>query len=259
MSKEKHNERETPEHATGGLIARLDRAERCPGAETLRIRTYELRAAEPGARAVDVGCGAGRAVAELTERGARVTGVDADVRMVAVARERWPGADFRVADAGRLPLGDGTVHGYRADKVLHELPDPAAALAEARRVLVPGGRVVLVGQDWKALVVDADGAAMIRTIVHAPAPHHRARPREPHPLAARRQRGLLLDAGLRAVTAEAHTAVLTGLGTLPLLTGLAEGRARPVRSPGTRPGRGAPNSVNAPAPAGSSSPCPCSW
>ncbi|AEM85051.1 methyltransferase domain-containing protein [Streptomyces violaceusniger] len=216
MSKEKHDERETREHATDGLIARLDRAERSPGAERLRTRTYELLAAEPGAPVVDVGCGAGRAVAELAERGARVTGVDADVRMVAVARERWPGADFRVADVGRLPFGDGTVHGYRADKALHELPDPAAALAEARRVLAPGGRVVLVGQDWEALVLDAADAALTRTIVHARASLI------PSPRAARRQRGLLLDAGLSAVTAEAHTTVLTGPEALPLLTGLAE-------------------------------------
>ncbi|MFE1933404.1 hypothetical protein ACFW95_24200 [Streptomyces sp. NPDC059474] len=47
------------------------------------------------------------------------------------------------------------------------VPQDVAALAEARRVLVPGGRVVLVGQDWEALVVDADDAALTRTIVHA--------------------------------------------------------------------------------------------
>ncbi|WP_051572687.1 methyltransferase domain-containing protein [Streptomyces sp. PRh5] len=139
---------------------------------------------------VDVGCGAGRAVAELAGRGARVTGVDADERMVAVARERWPGADTRVADVGRLPFGDATVHGYRADKVLHELPDPAEALAEARRVLAPGGRVALVGQDGEALVVDADDTTLTSTIVRARASLI------PSPRAARGQRGLLLDAGL---------------------------------------------------------------
>ncbi|NEW77634.1 methyltransferase domain-containing protein [Streptomyces rhizosphaericus] len=216
MSKEKHSERDVREGATDTLIARLDRVERSPEAERLRARTYELLAIEPGARVVDVGCGAGRAVAELAGRGARVTGVDADERMVAVARERWPGADIRVADVGRLPFGDATVHGYRADKVLHELPDPAGALAEARRVLAPGGRVVLVGQDWEALVVDADDAALTSTIVRARASL------VPSPRAARGQRGLLLDAGLGDVTTEAHTTVLTGPETLPLLTGLAE-------------------------------------
>ncbi|MFF1345685.1 methyltransferase domain-containing protein [Streptomyces sp. NPDC058322] len=37
--------------------------------------------------------------------------------------------------------------GYRADKVIHELAEPERALAEARRVLRPGGRIVLLGQD----------------------------------------------------------------------------------------------------------------
>ncbi|MBP8536567.1 methyltransferase domain-containing protein [Streptomyces sp. MK37H] len=216
MSKEKHSERDVREGATDALIARLDRAERSSEAERSRARTYELLAIEPDARVVDVGGGAGQAVAELARRGVRVTGVDADERMVAVARERWPGADIRVADVGRLPFGDATVHGYRADKVLHELPDPAGALAEARRVLAPGGRVVLVGQDWEALVVDADDAALTSTIVRARVSLI------PSPRAARGQRGLLLDAGLSEVTAEAPTTVLTGSEALPLLTGLAE-------------------------------------
>ncbi|MFG1708682.1 methyltransferase domain-containing protein [Nonomuraea sp. M3C6] len=46
---------------------------------------------------------------------------------------------FRVGDAYDLPLEDGTVAGYRADKVFHDLPDTEKARAEARRVLVPGG------------------------------------------------------------------------------------------------------------------------
>ncbi|MGW9209292.1 methyltransferase domain-containing protein [Embleya sp. NPDC055664] len=44
--------------------------------------------------------------------------------------------------------------GYRADKVLHESADPEAVVAEARRVLRPGGRIVLTGQDWDTILVD---------------------------------------------------------------------------------------------------------
>ncbi|MFH9547885.1 class I SAM-dependent methyltransferase [Streptomyces sp. NPDC017435] len=73
---------------------------------------------EPGTSVVDVGCGAGRAVAELAERGVTAVGVDPDERMIAVARGRWPeAADFRVADAYALPLADSSVDGCRADKV----------------------------------------------------------------------------------------------------------------------------------------------
>ncbi|WP_433319860.1 hypothetical protein [Micromonospora chersina] len=56
-------------HATTGLIARLDAAETEAGVVRLRHRSYELLDLSPGASVVDVGCGTGRAVAELHQRG----------------------------------------------------------------------------------------------------------------------------------------------------------------------------------------------
>ncbi|QNS02647.1 methyltransferase domain-containing protein [Streptomyces xanthii] len=203
-----------PAHA---LIALLDAADRLPGAQELRALSYDLLAATQGKAVVDVGCGAGRAVSELTERGVRALGVDPDESMVAVARERWPEADLRIADAYGLPLEDASVDGYRADKVFHELSYPARALREARRVLVPGGRIVLLGQDWDTFVIDSDDADLTRRLVHARADLTAG------PRAARRYRGLLLDAGFEDVTVEVRTGVFTGPTMLPLLTGLAEG------------------------------------
>ncbi|MDW6056989.1 methyltransferase domain-containing protein [Streptomyces sp. FXJ1.4098] len=123
--------------------------------------------AAAGKWVVDVGCGAGRAVAELAEQGVKAVGVDPSERMIAVARGRWPEGDYRIAGAYELPLPDASVDGYRADKVFHELSEPEQALAEARRVLVPGGRIVLVGQDWDTFVIDSADPALTRTIVHA--------------------------------------------------------------------------------------------
>ncbi|WP_110945922.1 methyltransferase domain-containing protein [Streptomyces avicenniae] len=197
------------------LLARLDAAERLPGAEELRAYSYDLLRAAPGARVVDVGCGAGRAVAELDARGLRAAGVDPDAQTLAVARHRWPGADVRVADAYGLPFADASLDGWRADKVFHELREPARALAEARRVLVPGGRAVLLGQDWDTVVIDSDDPALTRALVHARADAVTA------PRAARRHRTLLLEAGFLAVTAEVRTVVSTGPATLPMLVQLA--------------------------------------
>lgn len=199
---------------TDSLIALLDRADVLPGAAELRARTYDLL--HPGSPVVDVGCGAGRAVAELNERGVRAIGVDISEQMVAAARTRWPGGDFRLGDAYRLPLGDGEVAGYRADKVFHDLDAPARALAEARRVLAPGGRVVLVGQDWDTIVIDSDFPLVTRNIVHARAVA------TTNPRAARQYWALLLDAGSSEVTVEVHTAVFTDAAMLPMLTGMAE-------------------------------------
>lgn len=198
------------------LITLLDAIDEAPAARQLRHLTYELLGVQPGAAMLDVGCGPGRAVHELGALGVRAHGVDIDSRMIAVARQRWPKADFRVAGAYALPFGDGTVSGYRADKVFHELDDPARAVAEARRVLAPGGRIVLIGQDWDTFLIDADDAALTRTIVHARADM------VPGPRTARRFRNLLLDAGFRDVEVQVHTGIFTDTMMLPMLSGLAE-------------------------------------
>ncbi|MCP2347342.1 methyltransferase domain-containing protein [Nonomuraea roseoviolacea] len=202
---------------TSELVALLDAADTLPGATALRERSYELLRLAPGTPAVDVGCGTGRAVAELRERGAGPIGVDLSADMIGIARDRWPGADFRVGDAYDLPLGDGEVAAYRADKVFHELGDAGRALREAVRVLAPGGRIALAGQDWDAIVVDSGHPLVTRTIVHARADQL------PDPRAARRYRDLLLTAGFTEVHVEVHTAVLTDATLLPMVTNQARG------------------------------------
>lgn len=137
----------TPDPAVAALLTLLDRADSLPAAAALRSRSYDLLDLSPGARVVDVGCGGGRAVAELAKSGARATGIDPSEQVIAAARTRWPELPFVIGAAEDLPFEDGSIDGYRADKVFHELSDPAEALAEARRVLAPGARIVLVDQD----------------------------------------------------------------------------------------------------------------
>ncbi|GAB3330260.1 methyltransferase domain-containing protein [Micromonospora halotolerans] len=201
--------------AAAGLIARLDAAETEAGPIRLRHRSYELLEPSPGASVVDVGCGTGRAVAELNHRGVAAIGVDPDELMIATARRRWPGAEFRMGSAESLPLPSQAVSGYRADKVLHVLPDPAAALAEAHRVLSPGGRIVLVGQDWDALMIDSSHSDLTSAIVRSQAGSL------PNPQVARAYRNLLLDAGFQDVAVEAHTEIVTKSGFLPMVEAFA--------------------------------------
>jgi ubiquinone/menaquinone biosynthesis C-methylase UbiE len=202
--------------AIEALIPQLDAVDASPGAAALRARSYELLRAVQGAFVADVGCGAGRAVAELADQGTRVMGIDVSDHMIALARERWPSGEFRVGDAYALPLGNGEAAGYRADKVLHALADPGRALAEARRVLASGGRIVLCGQDWDTFVTDSSDPELTRTIVRKRADQ------VPSPRAARQYRNLLLDAGFRDVTVEVHTGVFTDGSFLPVITRLAE-------------------------------------
>lgn len=187
-----------------------------PAATALRARSYELLAPPPGALVVDVGCGSGRAVAELREQGVTAIGLDPSEQMIDLARERWPDCEFRVGNADELPFGNAQVAGYRADKVFHELEDPAPALDEARRVLIPGGRIVLLGQDFDTFVIDSDDPELTRAIVRARADTI------PSPRAARRYRNLLLCGGFTDVTVEIYTGMFTGTTMLPILAGIAE-------------------------------------
>ncbi|MFI6955304.1 methyltransferase domain-containing protein [Nocardia sp. NPDC050408] len=193
------------------LLTLLDTFDDLPQVRNLREHTYEGL----GDTVVDVGCGSGRAVGELAARRVRAIGVDLDPAMIEIASERWPTGEFHIADATALPLDDGSVTGYRADKVLHTLDEPERALVEARRVLAGNGRAVLIGQDWDTFVIDSDEPELTRTLVHARADGM------PNPRVARRYRNLLLDNGFVEVTVAVHTIVWTDATALPVLASIA--------------------------------------
>lgn len=97
-----------------------------------------------GRRILDAGCGAGPLSAALRDRGAVVTGVDASAAMLALARRRL-GDDVALHRADlsdRLPFPDASFDDVTASLVLHYLEDWGPALAEMRRVLRPGGRLI---------------------------------------------------------------------------------------------------------------------
>ncbi|WP_144882207.1 class I SAM-dependent methyltransferase, partial [Isoptericola variabilis] len=99
----------------------------------------------PGTRVLDVGCGSGELLAHLTRLGAVATGVDPAPAMRDAARRRAPGADVRDGDAEHLPLPDASVDVVVAVNALAFADDVLDALAEATRVLVPGGAVAVAG------------------------------------------------------------------------------------------------------------------
>ena len=98
-----------------------------------------------GRRILDAGCGSGPLFAALRDRGAIVTGFDSSTGMLEQARQRLgAGADLQVAALGRpLPFGDGAFDDVIAALVLHYLEDWGPPLAELRRVLRPGGRLIV--------------------------------------------------------------------------------------------------------------------
>ncbi|WP_405102617.1 class I SAM-dependent methyltransferase [Micromonospora sp. NBC_01412] len=98
-----------------------------------------------GRRILDAGCGSGPLSAELRAKGAVVTGFDVSAAMVDLARQRLgEDADLHVADlSAPLPFADAEFDDVVASLVLHYLEDWSGPLAELRRVLKPGGRLIL--------------------------------------------------------------------------------------------------------------------
>ncbi|MGO4536251.1 class I SAM-dependent methyltransferase [Leifsonia sp. 2MCAF36] len=98
-----------------------------------------------GRRVLDAGCGSGPILSDLCERGAIVSGIDSSAGMLEQARQRvGVDADLSVADlADPLPFPDDTFDDVIASQVLHYLEDWAPTLAEFRRVLKPGGRLIV--------------------------------------------------------------------------------------------------------------------
>lgn len=98
-----------------------------------------------GRRILDAGCGSAPLTAALRTQGAAVTGFDASAAMIDLARQRLgDDADLHVADLGApLPFADAEFDDVVASLVLHYLEDWAGPLAELRRVLKLGGRLIL--------------------------------------------------------------------------------------------------------------------
>ena len=96
--------------------------------------------ATQGTSLLDVASGPGFVAAAAAQRGAHVTGLDFSAAMVAAARLRSPAIDFREGDAEALPFEASSFDAVTMNFGLLHLARPDLALAEAHRVLRPGGR-----------------------------------------------------------------------------------------------------------------------
>jgi ubiquinone/menaquinone biosynthesis C-methylase UbiE len=187
------------------FIAFLDRVEALPDVVARRQRSYAQLELQPGTFVAEIGCGTGTAAREmsvLVHPGGHVYGFDISGQFVTLARARAFAAsakvEFQVSDATTLPLADGCIDVYRAERVYMHLKRPETALSEAFRVLRPGGRLLIMDQDWDSLLFDGDLYAT-RLVTRAFADSMM------NGMIARRMRGLLLETGFKdvAVVAEA--------------------------------------------------------
>jgi SAM-dependent methyltransferase len=101
-----------------------------------------------GRRVLEIGVGLGSDFIRFVRAGAQATGVDLTQHAIELVRRRLEleglQADLQQADAERLPFPDGTFDVVYSWGVLHHTPDSDRAIAEAQRVLKPGGRLCVM-------------------------------------------------------------------------------------------------------------------
>ena len=112
-------------------------------------------ALKPGEHVLDIGSGPGFLAGEMAEEvGAdgRVHGIDPSDSMLAIARRSETPVDYGRGDALTLPFGDEQFDVVVSTQVYEYVDDIEGALAEARRVLRPGGRLLVLDTDWDSIV-----------------------------------------------------------------------------------------------------------
>ncbi|MFB6109266.1 MAG: methyltransferase domain-containing protein [Halodesulfurarchaeum sp.] len=116
--------------------------------EPMRGAALDLLELEPADRVIDVGCGTGFGTEGLRLTTTNVLGVDQSPHQLARARDRLDEREllgFALGDAENLPVRTDSFDAAWSSGSIEYWPDPVAGLAEMRRVVKPGGRVVVVG------------------------------------------------------------------------------------------------------------------
>jgi 2-polyprenyl-3-methyl-5-hydroxy-6-metoxy-1,4-benzoquinol methylase len=155
-------------------------------------RAFLLERVTAGERVLDLGCGDGAFAAELAAAGCEVVMADVAQEALRRARARVPGAEaIRLVEGAPLPFEEDAFDVVWAGEVLEHVADVVGLLAEVRRVLRWGGRL-LVTTPWHGRVVVASD--------------RRLDPRADHLrfFSARTLTGVLGDAGFAEVTTGAR-------------------------------------------------------
>lgn len=154
----------------------LDPARPTPDVSEQRARIRAIIAPRTGERGLDIGCGFGLLACELARDvgpTGRIMGVDAVADMIIACGERARHdavsgrTEFRQADPEVVPTSSGTFDFVTAMQVYEYMADVERGLAEAYRVLKPGGRLAVLDTDWESCVWHAGDRERTARILRA--------------------------------------------------------------------------------------------
>lgn len=136
-----------------------------------RLRVIDMLQPRPGERILDIGVGPGllaHELARLVGEGGYVAGLDAAPAMLTMARTRLaalPQAECVEGDAAKLPFDDGVFDAAVATQVYEYVAPMTRALSELRRVLRPGGRVLILDTDWRSIVWHSSDKTLMERVL----------------------------------------------------------------------------------------------
>jgi arsenite methyltransferase len=156
-----------------------------PDVVAQRRQVLKALALREGERVLDIGSGPGLLTYDMAvsvSRNGRVCGIDMSEDMVTMSRKRCadqPWTEFQRADATKLPYPDDIFDAAVSTQVYEYVVDIPAALAELYRVVRPGGRAVVMDNDYGSLVIHTENESRMKRVLSAWDEHfvHRGLPR----------------------------------------------------------------------------------
>jgi ubiquinone/menaquinone biosynthesis C-methylase UbiE len=163
------------------MAAFLEERSQAPDIQAVNHKFCELLAAKPGEHLLEVGSGSGllcRLLAPLLKPDGCIVGVDVSTEMTAEACKYAmadgisAGIAFETGTADALPYPDASFDGAFAVRLLLHVAEPDQVICEMKRVVKPGGRVVVMDWDFDTITVDHPDRELTRRLLQWRSDHH---------------------------------------------------------------------------------------